>query len=305
MQSIIRKAFTLIELLVVIAIIGILSGLIVVTMNGVTAKANIAKSQVFSNSLRNALMLNLVSEWKFDGSGKNDNSVLVMSDTDYLVDNWGDNDIYAINLNPKIRTGNNCVYGACVEFSEESAGIYVGDSDNLYLGSGFSLEFWFYPSTSTSSANIYKGSNEWQAYYGESTFYFHIRDDDTSGYVGKTFNKGASGVGYGQWNHLVISWNGGAFSSGIRGYMNGKDVSGILSDYNSGVFTAMRNTSADFTMQNLTGEINRMDGVRIYMSPIPTSLIKENYYTGLNSLLSSGNIDFEEYRRRIDSLAGI
>jgi prepilin-type N-terminal cleavage/methylation domain-containing protein len=58
MKKTVSIAFTLIELLVVIAIIGILSGLIVVTMNGVTQKANIAKAQVFSNSLRNALMLN-------------------------------------------------------------------------------------------------------------------------------------------------------------------------------------------------------------------------------------------------------
>jgi prepilin-type N-terminal cleavage/methylation domain-containing protein len=54
MNELIKKAFTLIELLVVIAIIGILSGLIVVSMGGVTQKANIAKAQVFSNSLKNA-----------------------------------------------------------------------------------------------------------------------------------------------------------------------------------------------------------------------------------------------------------
>ncbi|MFA5013447.1 MAG: type II secretion system protein, partial [Candidatus Paceibacterota bacterium] len=60
------RAFTLIELLVVIAIIGILSALIIVGMNSTTQKATIAKAQVFSNSLRNSLMGNLISEWKFD-----------------------------------------------------------------------------------------------------------------------------------------------------------------------------------------------------------------------------------------------
>lgn len=305
MNKKIRRAFTLIELLVVIAIIGILSGLIVVTMGGVTAKANIAKSQVFSNSLRNALMLNLVSEWKFDGSGKSDNSNLVLSDTSYLGDSWGDNDIYAINLNPKIRTGINCVYGACVEFNEEVAAIYVGDSPNLYLGSGFSLEFWFYPSTSTSSANVYKSSNEWQIYYGASTYYFHIRDDDASGYIGKTLNKNISGNVYGQWNHLVVSWNGTASSGGIKMYINGKDVSSVLTDYNSGVFTAMRDTSNDLTLQNLTSETNRIDGTRIYKEAVPSSFVKERYFSGLDILLSSGAIGLEEYQRRIDSLAGI
>jgi prepilin-type N-terminal cleavage/methylation domain-containing protein len=76
MNKLFFKAFTLIELLVVIAIIGILSGLIVVTMSGVTAKATIAKGQVFSNSLRNALMLNLAAEYRLDGNAN---------------DSWGSN----------------------------------------------------------------------------------------------------------------------------------------------------------------------------------------------------------------------
>jgi len=70
MNKLLKQAFTLIELLVVIAIIGILSGLIVVSMGNMNQKATIAKAQVFSNSLRNSLMANIVSEWKMDeGSG--------------------------------------------------------------------------------------------------------------------------------------------------------------------------------------------------------------------------------------------
>ena len=66
MSKLIKQAFTLIELLVVIAIIGILSGLIVVAMGGVTQKATIAKSQIFSNSLRNSLMLDILAQYTFD-----------------------------------------------------------------------------------------------------------------------------------------------------------------------------------------------------------------------------------------------
>ena len=62
-----RVAFTLIELLVVIAIIGILSGLIITTMSGATESARIAKLKVYSNSVRDTLGANMVSEWKFDG----------------------------------------------------------------------------------------------------------------------------------------------------------------------------------------------------------------------------------------------
>ncbi|MDD4531537.1 MAG: type II secretion system protein, partial [Candidatus Pacebacteria bacterium] len=116
MKEILKKSFTLIELLVVIAIIGILSGLIVVTMNGVTAKANIAKSQVFSNSLRNALMLNLVSEWKFDGSGLSDGAT---ANTSYFVDTWSQKNGSVTATPPTVLSGNNCVSNSCLAFNSQ------------------------------------------------------------------------------------------------------------------------------------------------------------------------------------------
>ncbi len=53
-----KGAFTLIELLVVIAIIGILSGLIVVSMSGATNSANDAKRKANLDVLKKALMYN-------------------------------------------------------------------------------------------------------------------------------------------------------------------------------------------------------------------------------------------------------
>jgi len=52
-----KGAFTLIELLVVIAIIGILSGLIVVSMNGATNSANDAKRKANLDAIRKALIV--------------------------------------------------------------------------------------------------------------------------------------------------------------------------------------------------------------------------------------------------------
>ena len=61
-----NKSFTLIELLVVIVIIGILAGVIIVSTSSSISKASIAKSKVFSESLRNELILNLKMEFSFD-----------------------------------------------------------------------------------------------------------------------------------------------------------------------------------------------------------------------------------------------
>ena len=52
-----NKGFTLIELLVVIAIIGILSGLIIVSMNTATKSANDARVQADADQLRSTAML--------------------------------------------------------------------------------------------------------------------------------------------------------------------------------------------------------------------------------------------------------
>jgi prepilin-type N-terminal cleavage/methylation domain-containing protein len=114
MHKLLKQAFTLIELLVVIAIIGILSGLIVVAMGGVTEKASIAKSQVFSNSLRNSLMLNLVSEWKFDGV----TTERAATNAD-VIDSWGsvnNGTIPASPAIPTIKPESDCVSGSCLSF---------------------------------------------------------------------------------------------------------------------------------------------------------------------------------------------
>ncbi|MFA5432370.1 MAG: prepilin-type N-terminal cleavage/methylation domain-containing protein [Candidatus Paceibacterota bacterium] len=104
-------AFTLIELLVVIAIIGILSGLIVVSMSGVTQKANIAKAQVFSNSLRNSLMANIVGEWKMDdGSGS------VASDTWTKINNGNLTSFDFNTTTSGWRVESQCIFNGCLQF---------------------------------------------------------------------------------------------------------------------------------------------------------------------------------------------
>jgi general secretion pathway protein G len=52
-----KRAFTLIELLVVIAIIGILSGIIIVNLNGATNAANDAKKKADMGSIKRAIVV--------------------------------------------------------------------------------------------------------------------------------------------------------------------------------------------------------------------------------------------------------
>ena len=61
-----QKGFTLLELLVVIAIIGILSSIVLVSYNGYTDKARIAKTLQWAGSINHSLGDRAVGAWTFD-----------------------------------------------------------------------------------------------------------------------------------------------------------------------------------------------------------------------------------------------
>jgi prepilin-type N-terminal cleavage/methylation domain-containing protein len=109
----VKQSFTLVEILVVIVIIGILSSFIFFTINDSVEKASIAKSKMFSESIRNNLLLNLVSEWKLDGNAN---------------DSWGSNNGTPTSVSYEAEA--NCVSGQCASF---------GGSTSYILGNASSL----------------------------------------------------------------------------------------------------------------------------------------------------------------------
>jgi len=298
MNKLIKQAFTLIELLVVIAIIGILSGLIVVAMGGVTQKATIAKAQIFSNSLRNSLMMNLVAEWKFDGTGKNDGDT---ADTTYTQDYWSGGSC-TINGTPKVKTGSNCINGSCLSFNGSTDYLDCGNGNNLNVGIGnFTMSAWFKNNSGLVTRWIYGKGLTGNPGYGmfisslqKVTLY--IKDS------GGTIEIGSNTiVNDGIWHNIVISVNRNDLASF---YLDGS----FDGSYN----VSARNGNLDSVVIAKIGErpsssgekfIGYIDDVRVYNVTIPTSQIKEQYYAGLNSLLSNGNITAVEYAERMGEIA--
>jgi len=277
-------AFTLIELLVVIAIIGILSGLIVVTMNGVAQKANIAKSQVFSNSLKSALMANLASEWKLDGN--------VNDGWGALSGTWHGSGGGA-NLVANYRPSSECVFGQCLNFDGVDDYVNLGSWD--LVGFPTTVSVWINPSTSPSSMSdkrFFSGN------YHDVRFNAGILEVRIYDTAFRYLTYPAENFSANTWYNIVIS----STSNDMRLYINGAlcDTSSVLTlmahPYNL-------NIGANYAGNNHFFN-GLMDDVRIFNAVVPVSRIKEQYYAGLNNLLFNGSISESEYSSRVLDLKG-
>ena len=301
MNKLIKQAFTLIELLVVIAIIGILSGLIVVSMGGMADKATIAKSQVFSNSLRDTLMIDLVSEWKLnEGTGT------------AIADSWssGNSGVLTCAGVACWKTGNDCIEGSCLLFdsSDGNDSLLISYNNNLNNPSQ-TIEAWINPNVWTSATGaVFRRANGtaqdlYYVFYGggggatANTVYSLIYYTNTSA-VDTNYVFPNKLVSMGKWSHLVL-----VLTSDGKAYFY---LNGVLSD--TGTAT---NFSHWGRANALTSSVNAVigntmqtsiDNIRIYKTAMPTSQIQERYYSGLNKMLKSGNISREEYSSRISNL---
>jgi prepilin-type N-terminal cleavage/methylation domain-containing protein len=309
MNNLIKKAFTLIELLVVIAIIGILSGLIVITMSGVTQKATVAKAQVFSNSLRNALMLNLVSEWKFD-------ELTTAVQGSAIQDTWsgGNNAILSTNSDglDKIKTGTNCVSGSCLSLDGTDDYVYVSGSDattsNLAITGAITLSVWVkFNGIGTSDRIIGRGVGFdspgnygyfISRYVANNLIYF-----DTYSTTTRNLITSSSAIADTNWHLITATWDGTTNTNGKKIY-----IDGALDSQGTSTISAMGQPAYQFRIGKDGGSYclnGSIDDVRVYNAAIPTSQIKEQYYAGLNKLLANGAIDSAEYYSRIKEISSI
>jgi len=304
-------AFTLIELLVVIAIIGILSGLIVVSMGGMTQKATIAKAQVFSNSLRNSLMMSIVAEWKFDGSTAGGSA----ANNNDVLDTWGGMNNGTVTVparthTPTVRVGSNCVSGSCLEFNGVDDYIDFADNSSLDFGVGnFTISGWFkYPSQAGGTTNyaiLYGKNLAPSPYAGIDIFADH---DGVSGGVGNVLFRVdannrvasvASNLNSNNWWFGAFIRDGTILKIVVNGIFDNSATVSSIDVSNSDILRLGANSNSS-TNQNFTG---LMDDIRVYNSAISISQIKERYYLGLSDLFANKQITSEEYLSRIKDVS--
>ncbi|MFA5013337.1 MAG: LamG-like jellyroll fold domain-containing protein [Candidatus Paceibacterota bacterium] len=289
-------AFTLIELLVVIAIIGILSALIVVGMNETTESANIAKSKVFSNSLRNNLALNIVGEWKFEGPTGAGQTVTTLD----LQDSWGGhNSNIVINGTPIVKGGSDCVVGKCLIFNSSTDYVTCGNggTTDLSVSSGDSLtiEVWVNINTLGRSHAIVSQWRPWIFFIttaNKLNLYIRSNGGDISASANTALISN-------KWYHAAVVYTKANRTATF--YLNGKsDGAPVFATEMDSLTTGRVQVGGYGNLSNLLS--GKVDDFRIYNTAIPTSQIQQNYFAGLNKMFAGNQINQIEYNQRITEL---
>ncbi len=288
-----NKSFTLIEILVVIVIIGIISAFIIVSLSETSSRARIAKSQAFATSLKNALMLNLVSEWKMDeGSGATIN------------DKWG---IYNGTLtNGDWKSGAECVSGSCLYFSgDDYINTGLGFSLPNYVEKyGMSLAAWIKTSSTAVQSVVSQDSNSGCTYSCAGGLYIMSNKARAIIYDGAAYQYvvSTSDANDNNWHYLVASFNN---DHKVRIYFDGKEEnSQVLNDYaNYSPIGITIGYLKELTMKNYV--VGYLDEVRVFNEAVSETRVRSDYYAYLNELLVKKAIILDDYLSRMLELKTI
>jgi len=282
-----RPSFTLIELLVVIAIVGILAGIIIVSMAGATNQATFAKAKVFANSMRDSMAQSIVSEWKFDGNAN---------------DTWGSNNgtwtgPSGANTTANYRPESECVFGQCLNLDGTDDYVDCGNNDSLSPTNSITVSGWVKSTTPKSGLGVITkgpatGDYDYMLYLSTSTFTFYLKDTTGANRAAKTTTIVWAD---GQWHYFAGSFNNGT----IYLYVDGQ-----LRETSSTTLINIRNSTNSLLIGKGWGQIlaGSIDEVRIYNSAISTAQIRQNYLAGLNSLVAKNQITKKEYNQKMSTL---
>ena len=286
-----NKSFTLIEILVVIVVIGVLSAFILVGMSSITSSASIAKGQAFSNSLRNSLLINLVSEWKLDESS---------GTTAY--DSWGTNngtlsDISGacgdINHCPQIQS-TGCVSGKCLLF--DGTNDYVNCTTNYSLNpnNAITIDVWVKFNSLSGSQTIIFRNGPYRIQMNGGYFVYGLYNTTWVTQTSSTL------LSDDVWYNVAMTWSSG--SGNIILYLNGINNSSIPMTGSMPTLSTETILGSDNPIYNRWFLNGFLDEVTLYKEVLSVSQIQQTYFVDLSKLFKNYGMVLNEFNQRLSEL---
>ncbi len=271
--------------MIVVVIIGIISSFIYPSTTRVRKNTSFTKAQLFSQKLNNSLAENMVGQWTFyEGSGS------------VVKDLSGNNNNGTITGATWETNSKNCVFDYCLNF-DGSLGNYVQVSSIPFLttGKSFVISAWVYPEN-TGDYRTIVGYDSTHRLLINSTGQMLSQQD------GNFLSNGAGDVPNGTWTHVVYWYNGTIGSFGQeRWFINGMQ---------SGAARDLPSQAAEWDGSFKIGQYDlvhypykgKIDDVIFFNNYFSLSQVNELYFSGLNKLLTKGELTSKEYQERIIAL---